>query len=215
MGLEVNPPSRWLKRWALHLALILVATSLAQPSQAQRKKGGSSPLIPGGNSKAPIAIDAERLEYLEKEQKFIYSGNVVARQGEATLKAPTMTVYLEKDGTKKPGSAQADTGMNDQIKRIETTGPVTITLKDQSGKTQVGTGDRGLYDKPANKVFLIGHPVLTQDQNIVRGAPGQTLEYDLNSGRANFSGAGRVSTIFVPEDDKKGGAAGRKVAPKP
>ncbi len=212
MGLAAKPQSGCLKHFALGLILALVAASVAQPSLAQRKKGSSSPLIPGGNSKAPIAIDAERLEYLEKEQKFIYSGNVVAKQGDATLKAPTMTVFLERDGTKKPGTAPTEGGVNDQIKRIETTGPVTVTSKDQSGKTQVGTGDRGLYDKPANKVFLIGHPVLTQDQNIVRGAPGQTLEYDLNSGRANFTGAGRVSTIFVPEDDKKGG---RKPAPKP
>ena len=202
-------------RFALVCAVTMVSFILAsQPALAQAKKGRTSPLIPGGNSRAPISIDAERLEYIEKDQKFIYSGNVIARQGDATLKAPIVTIFLERDATRKPAGQGADTGMNDQIKRIEASGPVTVTSKDQ-----VGTGDKGIYDKPNNKVFLIGHPVLTQGPNVVRGAPDGTLEYDLDSGRANIrggKGGGRVQSIFTPgSEDKKGTAAPKKLPAKP
>lgn len=171
-------------------------------SQARR-----SPVIPGGNSRAPIAIDAEKLEYIDQEQKFVYSGNVVARQGDATLKAARVTVFLERDANAKPGAAKPAEGgnMNDQIKRIEAHGGVTVTSKDQ-----VGTGDWGYFDKPNNKVFLIGHPVLTQGPNVVKGAPDGKLEYDLTSGRANIAG-GRVQSIFTPgSEEKKPGPATRK-----
>ena len=205
------------KRFGIIIAACLLAAALANPAFAQRKKGGSPSIIPGGNAKAPVSIDAERLEYLQAaEDKFVYSGNVIAKQGDATLKAPKMTIFLVKDAAKGAGAAPSEGGMNDKIKRIETTGPVTVTSKDQSGKVQVGTGDKGLYDKARNKVFLIGNPVLTQEGNIVRGAPGQTLEYDLNSGQAVFTGTGRVQSIFTPgSEDKIGGATPRKPTPKP
>jgi lipopolysaccharide export system protein LptA len=193
---------------ALLCVFALLVVSMGDKALAQRAKGGSSPLIPGGNSRAPISIDAERLEYLDTEQKFVYSGNVIARQGDATLKAPRVTIFLEKDAAKKTGGAPAEGGMNEQIKRIEADGGVVVTSKDQ-----VGTGERGYYDKPNNKLFLIGKPVLTQGPNVVRGAPDGTLEYDLNTGRANIKG-GRVQSIFTPgSEEKKGGNAPRKPEP--
>lgn len=180
------------------LALALLA---AVPALAQGKRS-PSPLIPGGNSRAPISIDAEKLEYFEKEQKLVYSGNVVAKQGDATLKSPAVTVFLQKDAAQGGATAGAS---NDQIRRIEAAGPVTVTSKDQ-----VGTGDRGVYDKPNNKVFLIGNPVLTQGPNVLRGAPQGTLEYDLTTGRANITG-GRVQSLITPgSEGKPGGKPGAK-----
>lgn len=159
-----------------------------------------TPLIPGGNSRAPISIDAERLEYFEKEQKFVYSGNVIAKQGDASMRAPSMTIFLDRTPVQRQGGAAAEGAMNDQIRRIEACCKVVVTSKDQ-----VGTGERGVYDKPNNKVFLYGNPVLTQGPNIVRGSPDGVLEYDLNTGRANIKG-GRVQSIFTPGSEEKKGA---------
>lgn len=193
-----NPKSR-----AVEAALVLALSCLATLAIAQARR--TSPVIPGGNSRAPISIDAEKLEYFEKEQKFIYSGNVIAKQGDATIRAPTITVFLEKDAAKKPQGSGQEGGMNDQIKRIEACCKVVVNSKDQ-----VGTGERGLYDKENNKVFLYGNPVLTQGPNVVRGAPDGVLEYDLTTGRANIRG-GRVQSIFTPgSEEKKNGSPSRK-----
>ena len=186
------------RRHALVLACAAVAgltLNVAGPAFAQnagkKAKRSGVPLIPGGNSRAPVTIDAEKLDYFEKEQKLVYSGNVIAKQGEASLRTPRLTIFLEKNAQAARGAKPADGGDdNNNIRRMEADGPVRITSKEQ-----VGTGDKGVYDKPGNKVLLIGNPVLTQGINVVRGGPKGTLEYDLNTGRAHIKG-GRVQSIF-------------------
>lgn len=187
----------FLVRRILSASIFACATGLivlpAQPALAQRT---GSPVLPGGNSKEPIQIDAGKLEYLEKEQRLIYSGGVLAKQGEATLKAPTLTIFFTKDETAKgakPSNAAAALGGGDnQVRRMEATGPVTVT-----NKTQVGTGDRGVYDRVENKVYLIGNPVLTEGPHVVRGNGQSQLIYDLTSGRAQIVG-GRVQSLITP-----------------
>lgn len=187
-------------------ALGLIALH-AQPALAQRT---GSPVLPGGNSKEPIQIDAGKLEYLEKEQRLVYSGGVLARQGDATLKAPSLTIFFTKDETAKGGkptgaAAALGGGGDNQVRRMEATGPVTVT-----NKTQVGTGDRGVYDRVENKVYLIGNPVLTEGPHIVRGNGQSQLIYDLTSGRAQIVG-GRVQSLITPSQ----GTPGDRSKPKP
>ena len=187
------------------LLSVALGLALAGPAAAQRK----SPIIPGGNSRAPINIDAGKLDYIDKEQKLVYSGGVIAKQGDATLKAPTLTIIFEKEDGAANGaktSAASLGGGDNQVKRMEADGPVTITSKDQ-----VGTGDRGVYDKAENKVYLIGNPVLSEGPHIVRGDASSRLVYDLNSGRAQVMG-GRVQSIITPG---AGSAAERGSKPKP
>ena len=159
------------------------------PAAAQKRT--ASAIIPGGKSNAPISINAGRLDFLDKESKLVYSGGVVASQGDATLKCSKLTIFLVKGAMKNAQSGSGSSG--DQIERMEAAGPVTITSKDQ-----VGTGNSGLFDKKKNVVYLIGNPVLTQGSNITRGGPKARLVYDLNSGRARISGGGRVTSVFVP-----------------
>lgn len=182
-------------RFCLLAALCLGVTGMvagSNPSYAQKNR--SSAIIPGGNAKAPISIDAGRLDFFDKESKLVYSGGVLARQGSATLKSSKLTIYLAKDAMKSAQGGSANSG--DQVRRMEAAGPVTVTSKDQ-----VGTGNRGVYDKQKNVLYLIGNPVLTQGPNITRGGPKARLVYDLNSGRARISG-GRVQSIIVPKSDK-------------
>ena len=164
----------------LGLAMSL-ATTLAQA------KGPS--VLPGGNSKEPISIEANKLDYLDKEQKAIYSGNVVAKQGDSTVRSSLMTIFLDKSGSADPSAAPAAPTDNGQIKRIELSGPVTISSKDQ-----IGTGDEGVYEKASNTFVLTGHVVLTQGKNVQSG---DKLTYNLTSGQAVITG-GRVKGIFVP-----------------
>ena len=181
--------SRFFGLLAAGLTLAASATS----AMAQ-KTGRFITILPGGNSRAPISVDAAKLEYFDKEQKLIYSGGVLAKQGEASLRATVMVVCLAKE---EAGAAPpADTG---RIRRIEAAGPVTMTQVDQ-----VGTGDSGIYDKAQNKVFLIGNVVLSQGANITKGDRDSKLVYDLETGHAQVIG-GRVSSIFAPgsPDERK------------
>ena len=159
----------------------------AGPVAGQKARTGASPVLPGGNTKAPITVDASKLEYFDKDQKLVYSGGVVATQGESTMKAKVMVVFLARPD--EQANLQSDTG---RIRRIEAAGPVTVTQVDQ-----VGTGDSGLYDKAENKVYLIGNVVLSQGPNVTKGESNSKLVYDLDTGYALVIG-GRVNSIFTP-----------------
>ncbi len=179
-----------LAAFALAFACAGLVVSGSDFAQAQSRRAAA--IIPGGNARAPINISAGRLDFLDKESKLIYSGGVVARQGSATLKCSKLTIFLAKDAVRSSGAA----GGNDQVRRMEAAGPVTITSKDQ-----VGTGNHGVYDKARNVVYLIGNPVLTQGPNITKGGPKARLVYDLNTSRARITG-GRVTSIIVPNKSK-------------
>ena len=180
---------------ALFSAGLVISGAQAAGPVSGQKRSGSSPVLPGGNTKAPITVDASKLEYFDKDQKLIYSGGVVATQGESTMRASVMVVFLARPG--EAATLQAETG---RIRRIEAAGPVTVTQVDQ-----VGTGDSGLYDKAENKVYLIGNVVLSQGANVTKGERNSKLVYDLDTGYAQVIG-GRVNSIFTPgsADEKSG-----------
>ncbi len=79
------------------------ACALQQPALAQRT---GSPILPGGNSRAPIQIDASKLDFFDKEQRLVYSGGVFAKQGDATLKATTLTIFFSKERRKARKDSQ-------------------------------------------------------------------------------------------------------------
>jgi lipopolysaccharide export system protein LptA len=171
-----------MRRRVLALA---AAFALAATAPALAQKTGA--VLPGASSKEPVSIDAGKLDYFDKDQKLVYSGAVVATQGESRLKASVLTIFLE------PTAASSSAGH--QMRRMEAQGPVTITAKDQ-----IGTGDSGVYDKTENKVFLTGHVTLSQGANVTKG---ERLVYDLTTNQAVVLGGGnaqtgRVRSVFTP-----------------
>ena len=154
---------------------------------------GAAAILPGGNSKQPINIEAVKLDYFDKEQKLIYTGNVVATQGDAKLKASILTIFLtpkKTDDTAAPS--------NNSVQRMLAAGPVTLIQRDQ-----VGTGDSGVYDKVSNTVVLTGNVTLSQGPNITKG---DKLIYDLHSGQAVVRGGatGGVKSMFLPSSNPGG-----------
>ena len=55
-------------------------------------------LLPGANSKDPYTVDAAKLDYFDKEQKLVYTGERVATQGQTKLRGTVMTTYLDRSG---------------------------------------------------------------------------------------------------------------------
>jgi lipopolysaccharide export system protein LptA len=208
---------------AAALALALVAAGAAG---AQTRSASRSGLGDLGSSKEPIKIDADRLDVFDKEGRAVFSGNVVAVQGDSTMNCSAMNVFYEggrgaalagglaggAGGTAAGATAAAGGGgtaaapagpssgvpSSEAIKQIECRGPVTIT-----SKTQTATGDRAEFDRRRNKVFLIGNAALSDGPNVTRG---ERVSYDLNTGVANVEG-GRVRALIVPGSQKTAPAA--------
>ena len=173
------------------LVVSVLLTWIGSGAAPAAEQAPSNQVLPGSKSGQPIDIDAGKLDYFDKEQKLIYTGNVVAVQGGSRLKASALTIYLlpkEEGDTSGPSS---DT----EVKRMEAAGPVTLTSKDQ-----VGTGDSGVYVKGDNKVTLTGNVTLTQGPNVTKG---DYLIYDLTTKQAVVRG--NVRSMFLPKNSGTGG----------
>ena len=72
------------------------AEAATKPSGPPTPASSPIQILPGTNSKEPISIDADKLVYFDKEQKAIYSGNVVVIQGDTKMTCSVMTVYLDR-----------------------------------------------------------------------------------------------------------------------
>ena len=160
---------------------LLLSMSAGRLEAAER---GTGAILPGGNSKQPINIEAVKLDYFDKEQRLVYTGSVVAVQGDSTLKASVLTIYLTPK-TAAPAPAGSSTG---KVQRMLAAGPVTLLQRDQ-----VGTGDSGVYEKATNSVVLTGNVTLTQGTDVTKG---DKLTYDLKTGQAVVTG--RVKSLFLP-----------------
>ncbi len=202
-------------------ALLMAAMGPQQALAQAKARGGnaSSPLGGlGGDSKEPIKIDADKLDVLDKENRAVFSGNVVAVQGETTVRCTVMTVFYEgrggqgagaKPATPTPAAAPGQ-GNDSSIKRIECKGPVTVV-----SKTQAATSDNAVFDRSTNTVIMTGNVALNDGPNITRG---EKLTYNTVTGIANVetNKGGRVQGFFVPNAaDANKGTPGAKPATPP
>ena len=218
------------------LALAGAAKAQATPSTPTPKAvapdaAAPAPAVfPGATSKQPINIEADQLVYFNKEGRAIYTGNVVAVQGDTTLKCSKLIIFMEKNtpasGPQKPGQAKPDASSqasttsqapgSNGVRHMDIEGPVTLYSKDQ-----VATSDHGVYDKPTNTAILTGNVVMTQGTNITKG---DRLTYDLTTGMATVdresnAPTARVQGYFIPgssdsaNDSKK--SADKSPPPKP
>jgi lipopolysaccharide export system protein LptA len=170
----------------------LIAYLVATPFAFAQAPTQSGSLLPGSNSKEPINIAADKLDYFDKEQKAIYSGNVVVVQGDTRLNASILTIMFDRKNSTAKTSGQNSTNSN--LRWMKGQGPITIVNKDQ-----VGVGDSLEYDKLKDKFFLKGNVSLSQGENITKG---DELVYDLQTGQAVVSVASgkRVKSRLVPGD---------------
>jgi lipopolysaccharide export system protein LptA len=190
--------------WRTVAVALTLAFAAAAPAAAANKDAGAS-LLPGAGSKAPVSIEADKLVYFDKEQKAVYTGNVVVIQGDSKMTCSGLTIYMEKAAAPGDATPAADaakngaSGSSSHVKHLDAAGPVTVI-----SKTQVATGDHGSYDKAQNKVWLIGNVTLSDGGNVTKG---DKLTYDLTTGEATVDTgvAGRVKGLFIPGSGGPGG----------
>ena len=168
-------------------AAAAVAWVLGGPATAQFEE----------DSNEPIEITADTLEWMENDRIAIARGDADAVQGRYRLYADELTAYLsEPDSDPDAGE---ESGRAGKIRRIDADGNVRFVTPEE-----VVTGAVGTYDVERRLVHLEGGVVMTQGENIVRG---DRLDMDLDTGVSTVSAVessesgGRVSALFVPEDD--------------
>ena len=168
------------------------------------------------NRDEPVHIEAATLEVRDKDKMATFSGDVRVKQGDTGMRCKTLRVFYEGDqagasdstgGTGK--SMVADTpgpGGQQKIKRLEASGGVVVTQKEQTA-----TGNTGIFDMKTNTVTLAGNVTMTQGKNILRG---DRLVVDLTSGvsrvESGKNGNSRVQGLFLPSSADAPEAAGKQ-----
>ena len=166
----------------------------SEPAEEQSADG-----IPFGptfktDPNAPYDVLADRLDVDDAAKAAVFTGNVVAVQGDMTIRSVELTAFYTgsaglaaaADGTKK-GAAS--------LTHLKARKKVTVLSKD--GRT--ATGDWADIDIKTNIATLGGTVVLTQGKNIVRGTK---LLIDMNTGEttikteptASSAGAAMISS---------------------
>jgi lipopolysaccharide export system protein LptA len=133
---------------------------------------GAPPKKEGGE--VPLRITAARLEADKLKGIIIFSGQVKAVHGDATLYADQLWIYLETKpeppkGAPKPPPEQAEQSPlgdmgGEQIDRIVAKGNVRMVQEDR-----VATGDEAIYYKKRDEVVLTGNPQVWRAENTLKG----------------------------------------------
>src|SRR4029453_15802775 len=140
----------------------------------------------------------DQAEAQDRADRAIFSGNVVVKQGELTLRTARLTVaYASQNGI--------------DINRIDASGGVTVV-----SPSETATGDFGVYDLDQGLITLVGNVRLERGGSFLSGG---RLTIDLDSGRAvmdgglrgiNQGGGGPVAGPFtVPPRNNRSKEPGR------
>lgn len=138
----------------------------ASPAAAQ---GMATSALRGFDSRAPIDVDADRIDVLDKQNQAIFAGNVRVRQGTLALEADRIKIAYSRPAKGDP-----------VIKRLDADGNVKLATPSERA-----TGRFGIYDVERRVLTLIGNVQLSQGTT---KASGNRLTIDLASGRSTLDG---------------------------
>ncbi|MBE0598796.1 MAG: lipopolysaccharide transport periplasmic protein LptA [Desulfuromonadales bacterium] len=152
----------------LFLGMLIVSSVLAAEKPALPRQEG------------PIDITSDRLEADDAAKTVRFLGQVVARQGDVTLTAQEMVIFLPPQG--------------EEIDRIEAFGDVRIVQGER-----VATGQKALYLNRQGEIHLTGSPKVHQGRDLIAGE--EIIVY-LNEERSVVKGGAesRVKAIFHPQE---------------
>ncbi|MFN7175622.1 MAG: LptA/OstA family protein [Thermaurantiacus sp.] len=145
------------------IALLLL---LAVPASAQTLAGSA---LRGHNTRAPVDVNADRVEVLDRENQALFTGNVRVDQGSLTLQSNRIRVLYDRAGAGDP-----------QIRRLDADGAVRLTSPSEQASARFA-----IYDVQRRLITLIGDVRLSNPETSVRG---NRLVIDLDSGRSTLDG---------------------------
>jgi lipopolysaccharide export system protein LptA len=163
---------------------------------APKPRSGDALAKPGDDRNAPVTVDADQLENIQKEGLIVFTGNVVASQDRSTQYADRMEVYLDARG--------------ESIVRTISTGNVRIITKD----CRMGTAQRAEYYDAEQRVLLIGNARVWRDDNVVTG---ERITLYLSEDRSVVEGGKqeRVKAVFYPKSQDSDKADAKPVPGAP
>jgi lipopolysaccharide export system protein LptA len=178
---------------------------------------GAPPKKPATDKDVPLRITAARLEADQSEGIIIFTGQVKAVHGDATLYSDQLRIYLQtkpqppKGAAKPPQEKAEPSPMGDlgaeKIDRIVAKGNVRMVQEDR-----VATGEEAVYYQDRDEVVLTGNPQLWRAENTLKG---ERITFNLATKKAlvESSPQRRVEALLYPQGASEG-KAGQPPSPK-
>lgn len=137
----------------------------------------ASPEPRRGTANLPITIKSNELAADNKGKTAVFSGKVVAKQGDVAIFCDRMTVHY--------GDNQGD------VDKIESDGNVRIVQENRTG-----FADHAVYESSQGKITLTGgNPKVMQGADTVTG---EVITYYIDDERSSVRG-GRVEAVIHPQ----------------
>ena len=188
------------------LLAVVLAAGAAGTAGAEEIPSGK-----GQNTQPPVRVTAESAEYFNAEGLVVFTGKVVAVQGDTTVTAERMEVHFtpaEAGAGADPGATGAARGQ--RLASMTALQSVTFRQLDPaSGKERYATGERGVYDADRRVVTLTGAPRLWEGKNVIVG---DVMDFFLDDRKVVVKG--KVNLTVYPDESKPGAKEGTKEGAK-
>lgn len=181
------------------LSTFLTAAVLAFPAAAVAQQAAAPPVQGGAQQagvqldgfrnadpNAPIEITSDQLDLSRAAGTALFTGNVIAIQGEMRLNAQWVLVeyMMLPDGT-----------VGSEIEKITAKEKVLLVTP-----TEAAEGDNGIYWPQTRQVVMTGNVLLTQGPNTVAG---DKMTADLGTGIGKVEG--RVRSVLQQQPQQPAG----------
>jgi lipopolysaccharide export system protein LptA len=192
-------------------------TTPADGNGKQEKKTPGSSLVDSlslTSRRDPIHISSQQLEFLYDEKRIVYRGDVVAVQGDVTMKSDQLTVLYEdvpptagvttvKAGKPENSEGAAPGASKQRLKEIIAEGHVDIT----SGNRRA-TGKKAVFNESSRTVVLSGDAHVQELGNWVSG---ERVTVFLDEKRSIVEGGGeRRAEMEIRSDQQEETKKGAK-----
>ncbi|WP_321369919.1 lipopolysaccharide transport periplasmic protein LptA [uncultured Desulfuromusa sp.] len=162
-------------RWFLFVFLTIVQCSVPQVFAAE---------VDGElDRNQPIVVTAQQLEVLQQQRQSVFTGEVVAKQGDMTLYAEKLIIIFQQD--------------QDQVERMDAVGGVRVIQLDR-----VATAEKAVFRQAEETLVLVGSAEVTQGNNTVTGDE-ITVFLKENRTVIKSSEKNRVKATIVPEKSQE------------
>jgi lipopolysaccharide transport protein LptA/LPS export ABC transporter protein LptC len=166
----------------------------------------------GRDTRQPIDVNADQLDVHDAVKTARFSGNVVATQGDSTLKSPELIVTYEGKGAgAQLGTAAKADGEASRLSRLVAKNGAVITA---AGDRRISS-DIVDFDAKADTALFTGSVLVNQARNVLAG---RRLFVDRKVGKSRLESpaeagqpAGRITATFY-QTEAKGGQPKPKAA---
>lgn len=169
-------------------------TQQAQPARQAQPATAPQP-------QPPVRISADSAEYFNAENLVVFTGKVVAVQGDTTITAERMEVrFTPAEGGAGADPAAVGAARGQRVASMTALQSVTFRQLDPaSGKERYATGERGVYDAERRVVTLTGAPRLWEGKNVIVG---ELMDFFLDDRKVVVKG--KVNLTVYPDETKEG-----------